>query len=168
MQALHSMFYLIPGEAISMIADHFHFEDCKKIFAQFLHEPSIGVRSFLFASSNLFKLKPRTSNFACVRMNILLCDKQCILWIVILGIIITHIEPRTSTWCIKLLLYSSGPVQVKIQSTNLSKITTNQMIYHWLENSFMLDFFLLLVLLELVNSSVWSKVITRSEWVLRT
>ena len=124
-----------------MIADQFHFEDCKKIFAQFLHEPSIGVRSFLFASSNLFKLKPRTSNFACVRMNILLCDKQCILWIVILGIIITHIEPRTSTWCIKLLLYSSGPVQVKIQSTNLSKITTNQMIYHWLENSFMLDFF---------------------------
>ena len=42
-----------------MIADHFHFEDYKKIFALFLQR--IGVRYFFFASSNLFELKLRTS-----------------------------------------------------------------------------------------------------------
>ena len=32
--------------------------------SQFLHEPSIGVRSFLFASSNSFEFKPRTSTLS--------------------------------------------------------------------------------------------------------
>ena len=50
-----------------MIADHFHFKDCKKIFAQFLHEPSLGVRPFF----SFFPLP------ICLRLSreLLLCER---------------------------------------------------------------------------------------------
>ena len=100
-----------------------------------LHEPSIKVSSFFFASS--FKLKQRTSTLHAYERTVVqqsaitntiltyvVKSKQCLLRIVILGLIITHIEPRTSTLCTKLLSYSSGLVQIKSDLlTNLSIAT---------------------------------------------
>ena len=64
-------------------------------------------------------------------------------WIVILGIIIAHLKPRTSTFYTKVLLYDSLPVQKKNIPTTLG---------YWYFNQ-----------LQLVNYSVWLKNITRSE-----